>query len=204
MLIRTHPKTFLQFILNLCSNPISFLKVSKAHMIFVKETFTERRGYPLCYWWLIWSIQNDEKKLRNNWNPGTWVLTWECSMTAIQWILTWKDLEGFQKSLHPCALDKIAPVLEGLIMFFYAVCRSRFLARTPPPYINTSPSARWIRFPVLTRGNTVDTLHNLPLPPGISIPRTGGFPAIMQVALAGGHHSLSQQDIWASFRRPNP
>ena len=29
---------------------------------------------PLCCWWLIWPIQNEAKKLKNNWNPGIWVL----------------------------------------------------------------------------------------------------------------------------------
>ena len=41
------------------------------------------------------------KKLKYDWNPGTWVLIWECSVKAIQWIPTWQGLDGFQKSLHP-------------------------------------------------------------------------------------------------------
>ena len=27
-------------------------------------------SYTLCYWWLIWPIQNDAKKLKNDWYPG--------------------------------------------------------------------------------------------------------------------------------------
>ena len=46
------------------------------------------------------------KKLRNDWNPGTWVLIWECSARAIQWIPTWQGLDGFQNSLLTCALDE--------------------------------------------------------------------------------------------------
>ena len=55
---------------------------------------------------LIWTIPNDAKNLNNDWNPGTWVLIWECSARAIQWIPTWWGLDGFQKSLHPCAVDE--------------------------------------------------------------------------------------------------
>ena len=43
-----------------------------------------------------------QKKL----NPGTWVLFWEYSGRAIQWIPSWQGLDGFQKSLCPCALDE--------------------------------------------------------------------------------------------------
>ena len=39
-------------------------------------------------------------------NPSKWVLIWEVSVRAIQWIPTWQGLDGFQKSLHHCALVK--------------------------------------------------------------------------------------------------
>ena len=52
---------------------------------------------PLCCWWLIWPIQNDKKTLKNVWNPSKWVLIWECSARAIQWIPTWQGWHGFQK-----------------------------------------------------------------------------------------------------------
>ena len=42
------------------------------------------------------------KNLRNDWNPGIW----EYSSRAIQWIPTWHGLDGFQRFLHPCALDE--------------------------------------------------------------------------------------------------
>ena len=61
---------------------------------------------PLCCWWLIWPIQNDAKKTENVWNPGKWVLIWEYSARSILWIATWQGLDGFQKSLHLCALDE--------------------------------------------------------------------------------------------------
>ena len=47
-----------------------------------------------------------QKHLKNDWNPGIWVLIWEYSVTAIQWIPTWQGLDDFQESLHLCALDK--------------------------------------------------------------------------------------------------
>ena len=37
---------------------------------------------------------------------GKWVLIWECSVRAIQWIPIWQGLDDFQKSLCPCALEK--------------------------------------------------------------------------------------------------
>ena len=43
------------------------------------------------------------KNLKNDWNPGTWVLIWEFSARAIQWVPTRQGLDGFQKSLRPCA-----------------------------------------------------------------------------------------------------
>ena len=46
------------------------------------------------------------KKLKTDWNPGMWVLIWEYSARAIQWIPTWQGLEDFQNLLHPCALDE--------------------------------------------------------------------------------------------------
>ena len=61
---------------------------------------------PLCCWWLSWPIQNNAKILKNHWNPGKWVLIWEYSVRAIQWVPTWQGLDGFQKSLRICALDE--------------------------------------------------------------------------------------------------
>ena len=62
-------------------------------------------GYqPLCCWWLIWPIQKWWKT--PDWNPGKWVLIWQCSVWAFQWIPTWQGLDGFQKCLHPCPLDE--------------------------------------------------------------------------------------------------
>ena len=54
----------------------------------------------------IWPIQNDAKILEDNWNPGTWVLIWEYSLRAIQWIPTRQGLDGFQKCLLSCSLDE--------------------------------------------------------------------------------------------------
>ena len=46
------------------------------------------------------------EKSKNDRNPGKWVLIWESSSSALLWIPTWQGLDGFQKSLHPCALDE--------------------------------------------------------------------------------------------------
>ena len=51
-------------------------------------------------------IQNDAKDLKNDWNADTWVLIWEYFTRAIQWIPAWQGIDGFQKSLRPCALDE--------------------------------------------------------------------------------------------------
>ena len=49
---------------------------------------------PLCWWW--WPIENDANNPKNDWNPGTWVLIWEYSARAIQWIPAWQGLDFFQ------------------------------------------------------------------------------------------------------------
>ena len=52
------------------------------------------------------AITKWSKKPENDWNPSKWVFIWECSVRAIQWIPAWQDLDGFQKTFRPCALDK--------------------------------------------------------------------------------------------------
>ena len=47
-----------------------------------------------------------QENLKNDWNPGTWVLIWEFSARPIQWFPVWQGLDGFQKSLRTCALDE--------------------------------------------------------------------------------------------------
>ena len=88
----------------------------------VKSTLNEYNGtiwYCLkwCryqYWYLITlsipvaNLPNTKliNKHENEWNPGTWILIWECSERAIQWIPTWQGSDDFQRSLLPCALDE--------------------------------------------------------------------------------------------------
>ena len=57
---------------------------------------------------LVANLANTKWTRKNDWSPCTWVLIWEYSARAIQWIptLTWKGLDGFQKPLGPCALDE--------------------------------------------------------------------------------------------------
>ena len=42
------------------------------------------------------------KKPENYWNCGKWVLIWEYSARAIQWIPTWQGFDGFQKFAFLC------------------------------------------------------------------------------------------------------
>ena len=65
-------------------------KITHILVLFCKSYFEinslhwkEIQLYPLCWWWLTWPIQNDSKKLKNDWNPGTWALIWEYSVRAI-------------------------------------------------------------------------------------------------------------------------
>ena len=53
-----------------------------------------------------------QKKLKNDWNPGKWALIWEYLARTFQWIQTWKGLNGFQKSVCPCALVKSSLSIE--------------------------------------------------------------------------------------------
>ena len=46
------------------------------------------------------------KKVKNDWNPGKWVLIWEYSARAFLWVPTWQGLDDFQISVCPDALDK--------------------------------------------------------------------------------------------------
>ena len=53
-----------------------------------------------------------QKPWKNDWNPGIWVLIWEYSVRAIQWIPTWHGFEGLQKSLRLCALQESSLSIE--------------------------------------------------------------------------------------------
>ena len=46
-----------------------------------------------------------QKNLKNDWNPGTWVLFWSDLARAFQWIPTWQGLKGFQRFHQNCQLD---------------------------------------------------------------------------------------------------
>ena len=39
-------------------------------------------------------------------NPGIWLLIWDFSARAIQWVPTWQGLGGFHKSFGPWAMDE--------------------------------------------------------------------------------------------------
>ena len=69
---------------------------------------------PLCCWQLIWPIQNYAKNLKNVWNHDKWVLIWEYSARAFQWVPTWQGLDGFQHFMHFFPWVKVASALQGL------------------------------------------------------------------------------------------
>ena len=46
------------------------------------------------------------KKMKNDQNPRKWVLIWEYSKRAFQWVPTWHGLDVFQRFLHFCALGE--------------------------------------------------------------------------------------------------
>ena len=56
------------------------------------------------------------KKPENDWNPGKWVLIWEYSTRAIQWIPTRQGLVSFQGFCVLVLWMKVASALEGLSM----------------------------------------------------------------------------------------
>ena len=97
------PTSFIQIFLQLllCYQEISMICV-RACVLCSRCTW----GEPLYCWWLIWQIQNDVKNMKNDINHRKWVLIWEYSARAIQWIPTWQGLGSFQKFLCPCTLDE--------------------------------------------------------------------------------------------------
>ena len=65
--------------------------------------FIFRINEPLCCWWLIWPIQYDVK------NPEKWLKPWQMGThlrVLSESYPTWQDLDGFQKSLLPRALEE--------------------------------------------------------------------------------------------------
>ena len=55
--------------------------------------------------------------MKSDWNPDKWVPIWEDPARAIQWVPTWKGLDGFQKSLPPCALDERSLRIGRIIIY---------------------------------------------------------------------------------------
>ena len=52
------------------------------------------------------------KNLKNDLNPGKWVLIWEGSARAFQWIPTRQCSDGFQNCLHSCVLEESSLSIE--------------------------------------------------------------------------------------------
>ena len=59
-----------------------------------------------------------------------WVLIYEYSERAIQWIPTWQGLEVFQKYLRPCALDR-SSLSIGRVRQWERVFNMKFFAAVP-------------------------------------------------------------------------
>ena len=59
-----------------------------------------------------WPVQNHANILKNHWNHGIWVLVWEYSMRAIQWVPTWQGFSNFREYLRSCVLDESSLSIE--------------------------------------------------------------------------------------------
>ena len=100
---------------------------ARVHIIFASDCFDQishqlQRVNPYTAVCKFGHYKMVQKNFKNNWNPGKWVLIWEYSARAFQWIPTWQGFAGFWKSLHPCALDEnIASALEGIIIIHQSV-----------------------------------------------------------------------------------
>ena len=84
----------------------------------------------LTFMLLVANFANSKwcEKPENDWNPSKWVLMWEYSVRAIQWIPTWKGL-GFQKYLGPDAWDESSCSI-GMVKWLYPsfLCVQYFLS----------------------------------------------------------------------------
>ena len=54
-------------------------------------------------WFDHYKMMHKTEKWLKPWHV---VFIWECSTRAFQWLPTWQGLDGFEKSLYSCALDK--------------------------------------------------------------------------------------------------
>ena len=96
-LLNVHPDIFL----------FTYVLYNEVDNFEMRLSITHRLHQPLCCWWLIWSIQNDAKNLKNDWNPDKWVLIWEYSIdTKVT------GFKCFSKIIASLSL-KVASALEG-------------------------------------------------------------------------------------------
>ena len=63
-----------------------------------------------------------QKNLKNDWNPGTYVLLYEYSARAIQWIPLQQGSEGFKK-LGVLLLWKVNPFMLRLLLSMGEKCK---------------------------------------------------------------------------------
>ena len=68
-------------------------------------------------------MQKTEKWLK----PLHMVFIWKYSARAIQWIPTWQGLDGFQRSLCPCALNKSSLNIGRVKEIFLLATLAEFL-----------------------------------------------------------------------------
>ena len=77
-------------------------------------------GLSLTFMLLVANLatqHNAKKQLINDRNDSIWVVIWEYSARAIQWIPILQGLDSFQNFLYPCALDESSLSLERVKPF---------------------------------------------------------------------------------------
>ena len=80
----------------------------------------------LCCWWLTWLTQNDAEKTTEK-----WLQSWHLGTHHFQWIHTWKGLGGFQKSSHPCAVDKRSHSIGSVNMTYIWTVKTKITTNYP-------------------------------------------------------------------------
>ena len=76
------------------------------NMLIIKNYCTKYLKESCCCW-LILQRQNDAKNLKNDWNPATWVLSWEVSNK-------YQHNRVFKNDCILVIWTKVASALEGL------------------------------------------------------------------------------------------
>ena len=104
------------------------MNYKKKHLIEKLTTSSKCIGY--------WRLN-----LKNVRNPGSWVLIWEYTARAIQWIPTGQGLDDFQNSLRSCALDETSLSIETILT------KKQVAAYEKQPYLSVTSKGRvWLDY----------------------------------------------------------